>query len=53
MRRVRQAGLLLHSYSGDVNTEAFEVTRVNARFNDFVARLLEIRDGELLMAERN
>ena len=53
MRRVRQAGLLLHNYSGDVNTEAFEVTRASARVDHFVARLLEIQDGELLMAERN
>ena len=53
MRRVRQVVLLLHNYSGDVNTEAFEVTRASARFDHFVARLLEIEDGELLMAERN
>jgi hypothetical protein len=50
MRCVRQVGLLLHNYSGDVNTEAFEVTRASARFDHFVARLLEIQDGELLMA---
>ena len=53
MRRVRQVGLLLHNYSRDVNTEAFEVTRASARFDHFVARLLEIQDGELLMAERS
>ena len=50
MRRVRQVGLLLHNYSGDVNAEAFEVSRASARFDHFVARLLEIQDGELLMA---
>ena len=53
MRRVRQVGLLLHNYSGDVNTEAFEVTRASARFDHLVARLLKIQDGELLMAERS
>src|SRR5262249_35360870 len=53
IRRVRQVGLLLHNYSGDVNTEAFEVTRASARFDHFVARLLEIQDGELLIAERS
>jgi len=53
MRRVRQVGVLLHNYSSDVNTEAFEVTGASARFDHFVARLLEIQDGELLMAERS
>ena len=53
MRRVRQVGLLLHNYSGDVNAEAFEVTRASARLDHFVARLPEIQDGELLMAERS
>ena len=53
MRRVRKVGLLLHNYSGDVKTEAFEVTRASARFDHFVARLLEIQDGELLMTERS
>src|SRR5262245_53542390 len=52
MRSVRLVGLLLHNYSGDVDTETFETTRVTVRFDDFVARLLEIHDGELLMAER-
>ena len=50
MRCVRQVGLLLHNYSGDVNTEAFEVTWASARFDHFVARLVEIQDGELLIA---
>ena len=53
MRRVRQVGLLLHNYSGDVNTEAFKITRAIARFDHFVARLLKIKDGELMMAERS
>jgi hypothetical protein len=45
-------GLLLHNYSGEMNTEAFEVTSASARFDHFVARLLAIQDGELLMVER-
>lgn len=53
MQTVRLVGLLLHNYSGDVDTEAFETTRASVRFDDFVARLLEIRDGELLMVERS
>lgn len=53
IRRVRQVGLLLHNYSDDVNTEDFEVTRASARFDHFLARLVEIQDGELLMAERS
>jgi hypothetical protein len=53
MRGVRQAGLLLHNYSGDVRTEAFEATRASTRLDDFAARLPKIQDGELLMAERS
>jgi hypothetical protein len=53
IRSVRRAGLLLHNYSGDVETETFEITRRSVRFDDFVPCLLEIHDGELLIAERN
>jgi hypothetical protein len=50
---VRLVGLLLHNYSSDVDTEAFETTRAGVRMDDFAARLLEIHDGELLMVERS
>jgi hypothetical protein len=53
IRSVRLVGLLLHNYSSDVDTEAFETSRASVRMDDFAARLLEIHDGELLMVERS
>ena len=53
IRSVRRVGLLLHNYSGDVETETFEITRRSVRFDEFVSCLLGFHDGELLMAERN
>ena len=38
---VQQVGLLLHFYSGNVETEVFNVRRATVGFDDFAARLPE------------
>ena len=50
---VQQVGLLLHFYSGNVETEVFNVRRATVGFDDFAARLPKIRTRELLMVERS
>lgn len=47
---VQQAGLLLHFYSGDAESEDFEPKRETVGVEQFAARLRDIREDELLMA---
>jgi hypothetical protein len=50
---VQQAGLLLHFYTGDVETEVVPVTRREIGIDQFASRLLDFRENELLIARRN
>ena len=47
---VRQAGLLLHFYSGDIENEELEPVRETVPVPDFEARLQSLREDQLLMA---
>lgn len=49
---VEEAGLLLHYYSGSVETEVFWPTREKISIHQFAACLTNMRENELLMARR-
>ena len=46
---VKHAGLLLHFYSGDVDSERIDPIRETVPISDFETRLANIREGQLLM----
>ena len=50
---VIQAGLLLHFYSGDLESEVFRLTRCAVDSDQFAARLLTMREDELVMTGRH
>lgn len=47
---VKQAGLLLHFYSGDVENEVLQPTRKSVSICDFASQLRTIKEDQLLIA---
>ncbi|GMU80422.1 MAG: hypothetical protein AMXMBFR47_02930 [Planctomycetota bacterium] len=47
---VREAGLLLHSYSGTIEDEILKPVRETVSIEDFESRLRNLSEDQLLMA---